>query len=115
MHSTSLLRRLALLLVFVLFATPWAWAVKPAARAAGSSRVADVSPADLFGRAWSFLAAFWANEGGHIDPDGRFASGLPSKDTGGHLDPDGSFGHSSTSGPAGTPSTDTGGHLDPNG
>src|SRR6266849_7062028 len=90
-------RRYAILLFLLtlsLLAVP-ALAAGPAAHRARPAEAAEqLFQASFLGRAWNLLAALWAKEGCHIDPNGRCAPGptvvppvTAQGDTGCNIDP----------------------------
>lgn len=94
MPSPSLRRRTLVLLLAATLATSWASAA--GSKAPAAPRATAAVQQDFLSRAWSLLASFWGEEGCHIDPNGRCATGaaqpVPPRvhtDTGCNIDPDG--------------------------
>ena len=96
MHRTSLRRKIVLLLLVGILATPWFAVAGPRTE---SNSADDRPPAThlvFFGRLWSFLERAWSESGCYIDPDGRCmtepvpnAGTTTRQDEGCYIDPNG--------------------------
>jgi hypothetical protein len=93
MSSPTLRRTTLVLLLATLLTPPWAFAAR--SKAPSNPKAAAPAPFQLFSQTWSFLTSLWAEEGCHIDPDGRCLKSpvrtapKVDTDTGCHLDPNG--------------------------
>lgn len=100
MPRSHLARLFILLFVVAALAAPPAWA-------------APRSQADIFARAWDFLASLWSAAGCIIDPHGGCR--MPTADAGCILDPHGGCATAEEEVPTPPPTTDEGCILDPHG
>jgi hypothetical protein len=75
MPAPSLRRKISPLLLAALVAVPAASSAAPRHKGRQETRTAAAAPAPLalLERLWSTLTSVWAEEGCHIDPDGRCA------------------------------------------
>ena len=109
MLSSSLRRKIAVLLLAAFLLTPWMAAAEPRP---GEHQRAAGATWGLLARLWSALTAAWVDEGCTIDPFGR--CGSDSLDGGCTIDPNGRCGGHSTT-PEPTESVDNGCTIDPYG
>jgi len=105
MSSKSLRRKIALLLLIVTLAVPWAEAARPLSESAQHQEIFSRQPLVFLGKVWTSLVHLWNKTGCQIDPDGRcVVTPTPGPtnavDEGCQIDPTG---------------TDTGCQIDPSG
>jgi hypothetical protein len=94
MTVTSLGRKIFPLLLVAALTAPWGASAEPRRETRPRAAAASPAPFELLSRLWSALTSVWAEEGCHIDPNGRCASNQGSgltapADTGCHIDPNG--------------------------
>jgi len=118
--SRSTFRRIPLvLLLAALLTAPSAFAARLKAPAA--PKAAEPVPFQLFSQAWSFFTSLWAEEGCHIDPNGRCLTSTvltappAHSDEGCNLDPNGRCAARPVLPAPPRVDTDSGCHIDPNG
>ncbi|HWM90549.1 MAG TPA: hypothetical protein VN493_07255 [Thermoanaerobaculia bacterium] len=84
MSSSSLRRRISVLLLALVLAAPWSLAAEPRFEQRGAAW-------NLFDRLWGALTSLWSEAGCTLDPSGKCLGGnvAPMGDNGCTLDPDG--------------------------